>query len=60
MTSLSQRQTLMLLVDEAVACGARASRACHVATPVAARIASKASEASAVPRRWRPTNLAKR
>ena len=30
MTSLSQRQTLMLLVDEAVACGARASRACQL------------------------------
>lgn len=30
MTSLAQRQTLLTLIDEAVAAGARAARACHI------------------------------
>ena len=30
MTSLAQRQTLLSLIDEAVAAGARAARACQI------------------------------
>ena len=30
MSSLTQRQTIMLLIDEAVAAGARQARACEV------------------------------